>query len=101
MVYDMALRAWHGLCSGLVGMAWYIVLLGGPGMVYGMSLRAWHGIAWRGMGLHMVWLGRMTCIWYGLAGMAWFMVWSIGYVMTYDVVWRAWHGNWYGLVGIA
>ena len=89
MVYDMALRAWHGLCSGLVGMAWYIVLLGGPGMVYDMSLRAWHGIgiAWRGMGLHMVWLGRMTCIWYGLAGMAWYMVWSVGYVVTYDVVW--------------
>ena len=40
MVYDMALRAWHGLCSGLVGMAWYIVLLGGPGMAYGMSLWA-------------------------------------------------------------
>ena len=38
MVYDMALWAWHGLCSGLVGMAWYVVLLGGPGMVYGMSL---------------------------------------------------------------
>ena len=101
MVYDMALRAWHGLCSGLVGMTWYKVLLGGPGMVYGMSLRAWHGIALRGMGLHMVWLGRMTYIWYGLAGMAWFMVWIIGYVMTYDVVWRAWHGNWYGLVAIA
>ena len=104
MVYDMALQAWHGLCIGLVGMAWYIwyCLAGlawyivcpcGHGMVYGN--------AWRGMGLHMVWLGRMTCIWYGLAGMACYMVWSIGYVMIYDVVWRAWHGNWYGLVGIA
>ena len=72
MVYDMALRAWHGICSGLVGMAWYMVLLGGPCMVYGMSLQAWHvyGIAWRGMDLHMVWLGRMTCIWYGLSGVS-------------------------------
>ena len=92
--------AWFMQWLGGHGMV-YSILLGGPGMVYGMSLRAWHGIAWRCMGLHMVWLGRMTCIWYGLAGMAWFMVWSIGYVMTYDVVWRAWHGNWNGLVGIA
>ena len=59
MVYDMALRAWHGLCSGLVGMTWYMVLLGGPGMVYGMSLRTWHGIWY--------WLARY-CIWCGLAG---------------------------------
>ena len=44
MVYDMALRAWHGICYGMVGMAWYMVLLGEPGMVYGMSWRAWHGI---------------------------------------------------------
>ena len=72
MVYDRALRAWHGICSGLVGMAWYMVLLGGPCMVYGMSLQAWHvyGIAWRGMDLHMVWLARMTCIWYGLSGVS-------------------------------
>ena len=44
MVYDMALRAWHGICSSLVGKAWDMILLGGPGMVNGMSLRAWHGI---------------------------------------------------------
>ena len=60
-----------------------------------------YGIAWRGMGLHMVWLSRMTCIWYGLAGIAWYMVWSIGHVLIYGVVWQAWHGNWYGLVGNA
>ena len=68
MVYDMALRAWHSMCGGLVGMAWYMALLGGPGMVYDMFLRHGmvYGIAWRGMGLHMVWLGRMACMWYGL-----------------------------------
>ena len=65
-----------------------MVLLGGHGMVY--------GIAWRGLGLHLVWLGRMTCTWNGLAGMAWYMVCSIGYVMTYDVVWQDWHCNWPG-----
>ena len=52
-ISDMALRTWHGICYGLVGMTWYMVLLGGPGMVYGMSWRAWHGIwycvAWYGV----------------------------------------------------
>ena len=73
-------------------MAWFMQWLGGHGMVY--------CIAWRGMGLHMVWLSRMTCTWNGLAGMAWYMVWSIGYVMTYDVVWRASHGisHWHGML---
>ena len=101
MGYDMALWAWHGLYRGLVGMAWYMVLLGRPGMVCPCGHGMVYGFAWRGMGLHMVWLGRMTCTWNGLAGMAWYMVWSIGYVMTNAVVWWAWHGNWYGLVGIA
>ena len=40
MVYDMALRGWHGVGIGVVGMAWYMVLLCGPGMVYGISLWA-------------------------------------------------------------
>ena len=99
MVYDIALRAWHGLCSGLVGMAWYMVLLGEPGMVYVMYLQAWHGIwyclARHGIAYGVAWQDdmHMVCIWYGLSGMAWYMVWSIGYVMTYDVVRRAWHGN--------
>ena len=44
-----------------------------------------YGIARRGMGLHMVWLGRMTCIWYGLAGMAWYMVWPGGHRMVYRI----------------
>ena len=83
MVYDMTLRAWHGLCSGLVGMAWYVVLLGGPGMVYGMSLRAWHGIWYR--------LAR-----YGIAyGVAWqddiYMEWSGGHGMVYGMVYRLCH----------
>ena len=61
MVYDMALRAWHGLCSGLVGMAWYVVLLGGPGMVYGYVFA---GMAWCMVLPGEVW----DCIWCGLAG---------------------------------
>ena len=73
MVYDMALRAWHGLCSGLVGMAWYIVLLGRPGMVYGMSLRAWHGIGYclarYGIAYGVAWQDVMYMVWPGRHGM--------------------------------
>ena len=73
MVYDVALRAWHGLCSGLVGMAWYIVLLGGPGMVYGMSLRAWHGIGYclvrYGIAYGVAWQDDMYMVWPGRHGM--------------------------------
>ena len=83
MVYDMALRAWHGLCSGLVGMAWYMALLGGPGMVYGMSLQAWHDVWYC--------LAR-----YGIAyGVAWqddmYMVWPGGHGMVYGMVYRLCH----------
>ena len=84
--------AWHGIWYVLVGLAWYMVCPGGPGMVY--------GIAWRGMGWYMVWPGGMTCIWYGLSGMALYMVWYSGYGMIYGVTWRAWHDKWYGLVGV-
>ena len=75
MVYGMALRAWHGICCGLVRMAWSMVFVLRAGMLYGMSCRAWHGI------------------WYCLA--------RYGMVYSYGVAWRAWHCKWYGLVGIA
>ena len=83
IVYDMAVRAWHGMCSGLVGMAWYMVLLGRPGMVSGMSLRAWHSI------------------WYCLAkydiayAVTWqddvYMVWPGGHGMVCGMVYRLCH----------
>ena len=50
MIYDMARRAWHGICYGLAGiwnglanMAWYMVWPGWHDMVYSM---AWRIIAW-------------------------------------------------------
>ena len=51
MVYAVALWASRGIWYCLAGLAWYTICPCG-----------------RGMGLHMVWLGRMTR--YGLAGMA-------------------------------
>ena len=91
MVYDMALRAWRGISSGFVGIAWYMVLLGGPGMVDGIYLREWHGIwyclARYGIAYGVAWQDDMYMVW--PACMAWYMVWSIGHVMIYGVVWLA------------
>ena len=71
MVYGMAWQARNGIWYGLVGMAIYMVWLGGHGMVYAMVWQASHGI------------------WYGLADIAWYMVWP-GEVC---------HGMWKGIYG--
>ena len=71
-------------CS-LVGMAWYMVMVSGPGMVYGMFLRALHGIwyclARYGIAYGAAWQDHMYMVWPGG-----YMIWSIGHVMIYGVV---------------
>ena len=66
----IAWRAWQDIWYGLVGMAWYMVLLG----------EVWdYGVAWPD-DMYMVRPVRHG------------MVWSSGYGMVYGVVWQALHG---------